>query len=299
VLKRTGKKVLMNLLKASDIPQSIQGSESQEVSTSWPYIVVRALPKGYPLKEYQYLKFGKTQMIVTEIARGLLDEEAMLRKGEILNADEDLEQKGVHTQRETIRSRQENEDDSEGNARCRFCLADDEAGNMISPCACSGYSKHIHFECLKEWLEKKYRVFRVHQLENEPPRLQYLACEVCKKELPKVVIKNGVKLYCLDLFKKDAPYVTLQKVEELYRSHQVERYMMTLDRRLPGIQVGRAETSSIPLEEPSVSRRHALISRNQEGEIMVTDQSSKFGTLLYDQQAELQLEEWATRVIQI
>lgn len=43
---------------------------------------------------------------------------------------------------------------------CRICLSEesDLANPLISPCNCSGTMKHIHFDCLKEWLGSKRTV---------------------------------------------------------------------------------------------------------------------------------------------
>ena len=48
---------------------------------------------------------------------------------------------------------------SKGESICRICLSDDyEQDNpMISPCKCKGTMKFIHLECLKEWLNCKWK----------------------------------------------------------------------------------------------------------------------------------------------
>ena len=50
---------------------------------------------------------------------------------------------------------------------CRICLGNDQANNLISPCACTGSQKYVHEECLKTWLLNK----KEEDLGN---------CEVCK-----------------------------------------------------------------------------------------------------------------------
>ena len=46
------------------------------------------------------------------------------------------------------------------------------------------------------------------------------------------------------------------------------------------IRVGRGHDADIRVTDISVSRFHALINRNEEGEYFVEDNKSKFGTLM-------------------
>lgn len=58
---------------------------------------------------------------------------------------------------------------------CRICLDDDIKENLISPCKCSGFQKHIHLECLNKW--------RAENINNE----KFTSCEICKETF---IIKN-------------------------------------------------------------------------------------------------------------
>jgi|JI6StandDraft_1071083.scaffolds.fasta_scaffold03589_10 E3 ubiquitin-protein ligase DOA10 len=37
---------------------------------------------------------------------------------------------------------------------CRICL--DEDGVFVAPCACSGSMRHVHYQCLEEWLLRSF-----------------------------------------------------------------------------------------------------------------------------------------------
>ena len=52
---------------------------------------------------------------------------------------------------------------------CRICLEENDS-EMISPCACFGYSKYVHEECLKTWIKIKFQNF------------EEAICEVCKEK---------------------------------------------------------------------------------------------------------------------
>jgi len=53
--------------------------------------------------------------------------------------------------------------------QCRICLENDSLNNLISPCGCSGNSKHVHSMCLDRW--------RDANANNE----KYNKCEVCNE----------------------------------------------------------------------------------------------------------------------
>lgn len=41
-------------------------------------------------------------------------------------------------------------------AMCNICRQGSEDGELISPCQCTGSMGHVHFECLKVWIETSY-----------------------------------------------------------------------------------------------------------------------------------------------
>lgn len=52
---------------------------------------------------------------------------------------------------------------------CRICLDSDNSEALISPCACKGFQKFVHQNCLKTWLVR-----------NDSFDTQFTMCEVCK-----------------------------------------------------------------------------------------------------------------------
>jgi len=67
---------------------------------------------------------------------------------------------------------------------CRICLGDENTPDnpLISPCKCDGTMKHIHIECLREWLNSK-RSYK----ENTAVKTycwKALECELCKLKFP-------------------------------------------------------------------------------------------------------------------
>lgn len=50
-------------------------------------------------------------------------------------------------------------------AECRVCFEGEEAGPLISPCACSGTYRYVHYHCLEPWCVERGSTM----------------CEICKK----------------------------------------------------------------------------------------------------------------------
>ena len=67
---------------------------------------------------------------------------------------------------------------------CRVCLSSEnsEENPLISPCACAGSVKHIHLDCLKEWIKSK------RNIRSDGLYVSYswetLKCELCHHTLP-------------------------------------------------------------------------------------------------------------------
>jgi E3 ubiquitin-protein ligase DOA10 len=76
---------------------------------------------------------------------------------------------------------------------CKICLGEEEepkANPMISPCNCTGSMKHIHLQCLQEWLEGK------KHMKETPYVNSYiwkgLECEICKFSYNDIItLKDG------------------------------------------------------------------------------------------------------------
>lgn len=160
---------------------------------------------------------------------------------------------------------------------CRICLSDDhtESNPLISPCSCSGTMKHVHIECLQEWLKNK-----VKTRSSDNASSYYwkdISCELCKDSLPSCIEVNGQSIELVSINYPEKPYILLED----YRSNREQSYgihIISLD-RTELITIGRAHESDIKLSDISVSRKHATI-RNIGDSFVIEDLNSKFGSLL-------------------
>lgn len=67
---------------------------------------------------------------------------------------------------------------------CRICISGESSKKnpLIAPCNCTGSMKFVHYECLKQWLNRDLNTVR-----NDNVTSYYWAsfeCEVCKLVYP-------------------------------------------------------------------------------------------------------------------
>ena len=65
------------------------------------------------------------------------------------------------------------------------------------------------------------------------------------------------------------------------------------------VEIGRLGESHVSLNDICVSRKHCWMGINRKGEIVVGDRGSKYGTLVYDQFAELEIGRKRSVVVQM
>lgn len=113
-----------------------------------------------------------------------------------------------------------------------------------------------------------------------------LECEICKSPYPCTVIilaidtvLVGSKHYNLIEIVKptEGDYIQLETISQ-NKSYSRAIHIVQMDSSKPQIKIGRGHDSDLRIEDISVSRVHALITKTNEG-YMLHDNNSKFGTL--------------------
>ena len=179
-------------------------------------------------------------------------------------------------------------------ACCKICwgteaedLADmqegDEPNPLISPCKCQGTAGTIHLKCLRSWLETK-RQRKVHK-GQVMLKFNKTDCEICKQVLPfKIAYRNQI----VDIVGVEKPQKNFIILESLNSDEKkVFHIINTEELANPGasnktkIKIGRGQDSEVRIvDDISVSRNHAFIHRDANGHYYLTDNGSKFGTLM-------------------
>ena len=110
-------------------------------------------------------------------------------------------------------------------------------------------------------------------------------CEICKQILPfKIAYKNQI-VDIVGVEKPDKNYIILESLtanDEKKVFHIINTVMLTPGGGTEYLKIGRGQDSDVRVtDDISVSRQHAFIYRDQSsGEYFLTDNGSKFGTLL-------------------
>jgi len=104
-----------------------------------------------------------------------------------------------------------------------------------------------------------------------------LECEICKAPLPKKIIVNGEPKSLIDVERPSWPYMILEIIS---REKMVSKGVFLIHSiSEETVKMGRGHACDIRISDISVSRFHALI-KYQNGKFLITDNNSKFGTLI-------------------
>lgn len=163
------------------------------------------------------------------------------------------------------------------NGTCRICLYDDsDAQNpMISPCNCSGSMRYIHLNCLQQWLSS--RMVSRNTENCTTYSWKSIDCEICKSSFPFTLGGKGESSDLFKVEKPNTPYIVLEGIGSDKNSNRGVHIVSVTGTN--DITLGRGHDADVRISDISVSRCHATI-KFKEGNFIIEDNSSKFGTLV-------------------
>lgn len=215
----------------------------------------KAQGKGYKLSKGEVVKLGRVRYVVKEVC-GYSDEE-----------EQSIDKIFIPS---PIR---------EENLLCRICLGEEEENDpLISPCGCGGTMKYIHLSCFRKWIDSKTQK---KQIDNSfSYHIKSLTCEISRCRItPSIVFQNQI-VDLLPIPKVDPPYITLES--SISEKHEYSIHLISLNNK-NNVRLGRGHDSDIRISDISVSRCHAVI-RYSNGEFILEDNNSKFGTLVEEKE---------------
>ena len=168
---------------------------------------------------------------------------------------------------------------------CRICYGDNynDENPLICPCTCKGSMKYIHYLCLKSWLNSKIEE-ELSEDETEKENLECITynrngicCELCKTKYPDYIIHNNIYYNIIFYKPKFQEYIIFESMR-VGRDKTKSYHVVTFDDR-EFINIGRANECELSLTELSVSRFHCMIHK-ENGQALLEDNTSKFGTLI-------------------
>ncbi|CAD8101626.1 unnamed protein product [Paramecium primaurelia] len=163
-------------------------------------------------------------------------------------------------------------------AICRFCLMETQSieDPFISPCNCKGSCEFVHFNCMRQWIESRCQIKQLNSAQSY--RWKQQQCELCESILPLKINMEDREL-SLDLIQRPStPYLIMQSRHKKEKKHGKAVYVMQFQNNEP-IKIGRGHQCDIQISDISVSRLHAYI-KYEDGNFMILDNNSKFGTLV-------------------
>ena len=188
---------------------------------------------------------------------------------------------------------------------CRICYLEefDKINNpLIKPCKCSGSMKYIHYECILHWLKTKIMDKSSRFFSNDYLSvfgLELIECELCKTRLPDYIRHNNEIYSLLNLEKNFDTEKILNKKEKKSKKQKeyIHNYII-FDSVTPQktddskfrfltkfdknniLRIGRGLENQLILNDISVSRNHCKLIIDDNEDVILEDNSSRFGSLV-------------------
>ena len=176
----------------------------------------------------------------------------------------------------------QNESKIDDNERCWICLdgCSTEENPKLSLCKCHSY---VHFECLKSYLSKKFKIQYNSQNTITSFTCQKFNCDICLAPYPvRFRIPKLDKIYeFVDLnLPEENDYLVLESLDYIKKNINLKTLYLIqlLDKE---ITLGRHSENDISIRDLTVSRFHAVLKYDKEnGNLFLENKSEKFGTLV-------------------
>jgi len=164
-------------------------------------------------------------------------------------------------------------------ALCRICLLEGDTPEdpLIAPCRCQGSIEHVHLGCLRHWIRGRLNL-------SDAPSGSYffraLGCELCKATYPTYIhAEGGEREPLVEVPPTRPPFVVLENLARDLQQHASRGLHVISLAGEKALKLGRGHESDVRIADVSISRCHAVI-RCQNGQFLLEDNHSKFGTLV-------------------
>ncbi|CAD8211543.1 unnamed protein product [Paramecium octaurelia] len=170
--------------------------------------------------------------------------------------------------------------DSNVTYQCKFCFMEGRQSKdqlfLTNICRCAGNGQAVHLDCLRYWVDsnitKEETQFGLTLKWNKQHE-----CSICKESLP---IRVQYEDEYFDLFTLDRPDLQYILVENINKEKNLCNEIYLIHSLLSdNIKIGRGFQCDIKAQDITVSRHHATI-KLTDGNFMIQDNKSKFGTLV-------------------
>lgn len=168
---------------------------------------------------------------------------------------------------------------------CRICLLDGSGTDedpLIQACSCRGSIQYVHLGCLRYWINGR---LCLTDASKHAYLFRQLACELCKVNYPvEVEMQDATRVPLVPMPETRAPFIVLENMmrqeqpgEQVPASRGI--FVISLSGKKM-LKLGRGHESDVRIADVSISRWHATISFTDNGNFVIEDHGSKFGTLV-------------------
>ena len=175
--------------------------------------------------------------------------------------------------------------------------------------------KYIHLKCLLHWLKTKIKIDKSEYIENDYFSLyspENVQCELCKEYFPHFLKHNSQLLNLTELeqnYESDLKEENKKNDNNTDKNNEninINENYIVLDSMSPDkeiipyryivkfsknkiLKIGRGLDMNLILNDLSISRNHCQLELNDNGDIFLKDNNSKFGTLILVQAKSLEI----------
>ena len=175
---------------------------------------------------------------------------------------------------------------------CRICYEEEAEGDPLvsRACGCRGSMEAVHGSCLRRWIAGKM-VHRSNVAGTACVMLSDVSCELCHERIPEWTLSgSGERVALVPVmghFRKSGfKYL-------VFETKTKTKYVLKLDEWKLGerrkLRIGRAPDTEMRFTDISVSRLHAFLHVSESGKLYISDNNSRFGTLISDASADMVL----------
>ena len=170
--------------------------------------------------------------------------------------------------------------------KCKRCNKSNysEENPLICLCKCNDY---FHYECLKEYLNQNNNLNKISKNNVIIYEYSKFNCDKCSFQYPmRFRIKNNnnlVKIVMLIDFTSNLDYIILESLDDIKNDikniNKTKSIYIIEFKDNKNINIGRNANNDFIIEDPTVSKEHAVIKYNKNnGQIILENKSKGFGT---------------------
>ena len=180
-------------------------------------------------------------------------------------------------------------DNSVKHFQCRICLSEGPTDDdpLICPCECTGSIRYVHAGCLGHWLRGR---LGLETFNGSVYFFRPLACELCHCVYPSYFESGGNRFPLASLPETKIPFIVFENIgmyphvaawnTDHSNTFPTGLHIVRFSQNQSVLKIGRGHECQMRISDVSISRLHAFLRMDENGDVFLEDQHSKFGTLV-------------------